>query len=89
MVKTLEYAKKKWEEKTKAKGKVWKAHVTDKAKVFASNMAKFLGIPAISTEKEKAWSEGVGRVAPEDFNRAVEGKGAKWASRIKEAFTPL
>jgi len=51
-------------------------------------MAKFLGIPTISTEKETAWSEGIGRVTAEDFNRAVEGKGKKWADKLLEAFKP-
>jgi hypothetical protein len=85
---TIELAKKKYAEKMANAGARWKKGVTDKVSRYASELARFLGLPDISASKKEAWDSGVGRVSAEDFSKAVAGKETKWADRLREAFAP-
>lgn len=87
MPKTLEYAKKKWEEKMEKVAPRWKKGVTGKAKAYAEGVAAFLGVSPEEIGRDDDWQAGVDRVSPEDFASAVRGKGDKWARRLKEALT--
>jgi hypothetical protein len=84
----LPLAKKKYADKMKTRGPVWKKRVTGKEEVYAKAVADFLGIPSISTEKKELYKAGIDRVSAEDFAKAVEGKEEKWARRLIEAFSP-
>ena len=73
MTKTLDYAAKKWAEKTPARAKVWKDAVTIAAREdnYSKGMEAFVGRP-IRPELVEAWKAGVERVSEEDFRKAVE-----------------
>ena len=88
MAKNLEMAKKHYKAKTKVMGKHWKERVTGKESIYAKNMAEFLGIPSISTDRVEAWKAGTDAVSAEDFTKIVTGKEDKWARRLLEAFKP-
>jgi len=85
---TLETAKKSYERASKYMGANWKKGVTDKADVYAKEMASFLGLPRINPARKEKWSSGVADVTAEDFSKAVRGKADKWARRLREAFAP-
>ena len=83
---TIELAKAKYAAKMARAGPRWKKRVTDKVSDYAKGVARFLGISDISSDKKTAWSEGVGRVSADEFQRAVSGKETRWADRLREAF---
>jgi hypothetical protein len=74
-------AQSKWERKTSGKGAKWKAHVTGKEAKYCKAVSDFIGAPAGGVCAE--FARGVGAVSAEDFNRAITGKGPKWATNYK------
>lgn len=84
MVKTLEYAAKKWERKTSAVGPKWKAASEEATGRACMNMAAFLGKSPLEIagwcEAQKAGIEGV---SPEDFQKAIRAKRSKWLEGMK------
>jgi len=84
---TLATAKAKWERKMATAGPKWKKGVTGKGPAYGRGMAEFLGVGAIRSDRIAAWQAGVDAVSAEEFSRAVQGKGEKWARRLREAMT--
>lgn len=84
MVKTLEYAARKWERKTSAVGEKWKAAASAAAPTACENMASFLGKSPLEI---RGWCEtqkaGIEAVSPEDFQRAITDKRAKWLEGMR------
>lgn len=81
MVKTIEYAKRKWERKTSGKGSKWKERTTAAKSRASDNMAKFVGHPV--PEWSSAYSSGVDGVSASDFESAIRGKGEDWAEAMR------
>lgn len=86
MAKTLESAKRKWEEKTGGKGAKWKENATAGSSQYAAGVAKFLG-ESPSAAVVQRQRDGINRVSAEDFNASVSGKGEKWARNYRRGMT--
>jgi len=78
---TMATAQAKWERKTENAGQKWKSAVS--ADKYAAGMAAF-GLP-VGPMTRAAYDAGVGAISAADFQEAVRGKGAKWASKLREA----
>lgn len=81
MVKTIDYAKTKWERKTAGKGAKWKERTSAAKERASSGMAAFIGHPV--PEWATAYSAGIDGMSAEAFQAAISGKGEKWASAMR------
>lgn len=73
MVKTLEYAAKKWAEKTPRAAPIWKKAVefAKEHDNYKKGMEAFIGGPVNPVLVEN-WKKGIETISTEDFKRAVE-----------------
>lgn len=81
MVKTIDYAQKKWERKTAGKGAKWKERTSAAKAMAASQMAAFVGHPV--PEWATAYNAGVDGMTAAEFEAAITGKGPKWAAAMR------
>jgi hypothetical protein len=86
MAKSIAYAQSKWERKTAAAGTKWKAAVTGKGASYSAGIQDFLG-QAPAGAVVTAWEQGVGAVSADEFQRAIAGKGGKYAENLRRGLT--
>lgn len=81
MVKSIEYAQRKWERKTAGKGATWKSRTEASIDLACKNFAAFIG--KATPKWCEAYRSGVGAVSAGDFEAAIRGKGAKWGAKMR------
>jgi len=81
MVKTIDYAKGKWERKTAGKGGKWKERTSAAKERASSGFSAFVGHPV--PEWASAYSAGIDGMSAEQFESAIRGKGEKWAAAMR------
>lgn len=84
---TLRSAEEKWNRKMQNAGQKWFNDTVGKGSEYCEGMAQFFqqpipGCPA----KAQAFDNGVQAIGAQGFQAAVQGKGAKWAKKMLEAF---
>lgn len=82
----LASAEQKWTRKTQDAGSKWAAATQGKGAAYCEGMARFLGSPVPGCPAA-AFDAGVAAVGANGFQQAVQGKGNKWASRMRESMS--
>lgn len=82
---TIAEAQAKWERKMATAGEAWKRGVTGRGDAYCRGVAQFLGVGTCNPLARQKWEQGVAALDASAFQRAVAGKGSKWAENLRRA----